>query len=60
MADFGLASFYDHQSVMSTICGTAEYLSPEMLDQLDNSGVGYGPEVKIHIRTCNLIKNFDL
>jgi len=47
VADFGLASFYGDQSVMSTVCGTAEYLAPEMLDQLQGGGIGYGPEVDV-------------
>eukprot|EP00292_Cryptomonas_paramecium_P005260 CAMPEP_0113693906 /NCGR_PEP_ID=MMETSP0038_2-20120614/19947_1 /TAXON_ID=2898 /ORGANISM="Cryptomonas paramecium" /LENGTH=436 /DNA_ID=CAMNT_0000616075 /DNA_START=53 /DNA_END=1359 /DNA_ORIENTATION=- /assembly_acc=CAM_ASM_000170 len=45
VADFG--SFYGDQSVMSTVCGTAEYLAPEMLDQLQGGGSGYGPEVDL-------------
>lgn len=40
LADFGLAKFMDDKSQAKTFCGTAEYLAPEILDQ-----VGHGYQV---------------
>ena len=39
LTDFGLSRFLDEQELAMSFCGTAEYMSPEMIDKAghDNS-----------------------
>ena len=32
LSDFGLSKFVDSQSIMKTMCGTALYVAPEVLE----------------------------
>ena len=40
MTDFGLSKVLDKEASTMSICGTSEYLAPEMIKK-----IGYGPEV---------------
>ena len=46
MVDFGLSTFYKADQRFDELCGTAYYLSPEMLDR------GYGPECDVWSVGC--------
>lgn len=43
IADFGLANYYSHSSLLSTFCGSPLYASPEIV----NGRSYYGPEVDV-------------
>ncbi|KAG6917825.1 hypothetical protein DXG01_000885 [Tephrocybe rancida] len=38
VADFGLAKFVDHRTMLKTLCGTEYYLAPEVVNQENDEG----------------------
>lgn len=50
ISDFGLSRLIDEDSFMKTICGTPQYVAPEILTA--NVRGGYGPEVDMWSLVC--------
>lgn len=50
IADFGLAK--QSADAMSTVCGTPQYVAPEVIQ--GTAHTVYGPEVRVHRAVCML------